>query len=245
MEFHPFSPIHFLTVLIAAAITVTLCAAGRRGAEASEFRLRSWWVRGIWVVQTLNLIYYATLRPVNFAECLPLHVCDIMGWVAGVSLATQHPWARVASVYFGICLCSQAFATPIVQVGPDTARFWLFFVGHLQIVGSAIYELAVLGFVPRWRHAGMAMVMLCLYGALMLPLNIATTWNYGFVGNSAPEAPTIIDALGPWPHRLLWLFAITLALFTGFTLVSNGVRRLNELAGGGRAGGAAPGGVER
>lgn len=231
MEFQPFSLTHALVVAVGTAVVTALCYAGLRRNQVNEPATAKAWLIFIVAVQLLNIAYFVIKRPFRFDDGLPLHLCDLMGWVAVLSLGSRHRWARVACVYFGLCLCLQAFVTPIVTEGPQTVRFWLFFVSHLQIVGSAVYELVVRRFQPTFPDALRAMVMLCVYGAITIPLNIATGWNYGFTGNTTPEAPTIIDRLGDWPLRLVWLFAITLSLFLAFTLLVKQARRLQAAMG--------------
>jgi uncharacterized membrane protein YwaF len=41
------------------------------------------------------------------------------------------------------------------------------------------------------------------YVAVVLPIDLMLGANYGFVGQSKPLNPSIVDLLGPWPERLL------------------------------------------
>jgi uncharacterized membrane protein YwaF len=52
------------------------------------------------------------------------------------------------------------------------------------------------------RDYGIACAGAAAYVAIILPLDLAFGWNYGFVGPSKPEVLTLVDALGPWPERL-------------------------------------------
>ena len=45
----------------------------------------------------------------------------------------------------------------------------------------------------------------------MLPLDLWLGANYGCVGPSRPEVPTIVDFLGPWPERVGVIMAIVAA----------------------------------
>jgi uncharacterized membrane protein YwaF len=47
------------------------------------------------------------------------------------------------------------------------------------------------------------------YVLVVLPVDLVTGWNYGFVGPSSPEVPSIVDFLGPWPQRLALIVAIS------------------------------------
>jgi uncharacterized membrane protein YwaF len=47
---------------------------------------------------------------------------------------------------------------------------------------------------------------------LVLPLNVLLGANYGFVGNSRPDNPSIVDLLGPWPGRLIIIVLLVAAV---------------------------------
>jgi hypothetical integral membrane protein (TIGR02206 family) len=131
-----------------------------------------------------------------------------MGFVACLALLTDFRWLRTTTVFLGLALCTQAFITPVVRVGPVDIHWWYFWLGHTAIVGGAAYLIAVDRYRPTLADLGLACLTLAAYVGWILPLNIAKGWNYGFVGNPPPRddaPPTIIDALGPWPDRVYWL----------------------------------------
>jgi uncharacterized membrane protein YwaF len=61
--------------------------------------------------------------------------------------------------------------------------------------------------------------------AIVLPLDLAFDWNYGFVGPGKPEARSIVDALGPWPERLAVIFALVAGVMALLLLPWKLVRR--------------------
>jgi uncharacterized membrane protein YwaF len=74
-------------------------------------------------------------------------------------------------------------------------------------------------FRPRaWDFAMITLVM-CLYGAMVIPLDVIMGFNYGFVGNAQPDTPTAVDILGPWPLRLVWMFLAVHGLFLVLTVI--------------------------
>jgi hypothetical integral membrane protein (TIGR02206 family) len=146
-------------------------------------------------------------------ESWPLHICDLAVWIAPAALLTQKRWLRTLLYFFGIGLSTQAFLTPVVQGGVGGIRFWLFWIGHTQIVGSAIYDVAALGYRPRWRDVVLAFGALVAYAIAITPLNLAFGVNYGYIGDSRPLRPTVIDRLGPWPWRLIPMMGMAIAVF--------------------------------
>jgi hypothetical integral membrane protein (TIGR02206 family) len=107
--------------------------------------------------------------------------------------------------FWGFSLSTQALLTPDLVSGPGTLAFWIFWVMHVLIVGGAVYILVVRGYRPTWRDCLFAIGMAWVWLILIFTLNWVTGYNYGYVGNAKPSQPTLIDYLGPWPLRVLWM----------------------------------------
>ncbi len=225
MGFSPFGVVHAITFVACAGVLVWCALAGYRawvwdgrkgvGIEGGHVaRARFGLLLACIVIQAANLIYFALPANRDLSQSLPLHLCDLAGLLAIAALA----WPRVRTLSmllyaWGVGLSTQAFFTPVVPTGPDTLRFHLFFVSHLAVVGPALFLIASRLYRPRAMDVLPAFALTALYGGLMIALNMSTGWNYGYVGNATPEKPTVIDALGPWPLRLLPLGAIILTLY--------------------------------
>ncbi len=210
-RFTSFGVFHLVVFVLAVVLIVGSCALGRRWrGMVKEKRLRTAWIVFTLAWQAFAVAWW--VAPMNFADdVLPLHVCDIAAWVAPLALAMQTRWLRAWLYFWAIGLSTQAFFTPVIQEGAGDARFWLFWIGHLQIVGSAIYDVAVLGYRPKIRDLAVVVTISLVYAAVMLALNIAFGWNYGYLGRGSPDAPTLIDHLGAWPFRLLPLVSLGVA----------------------------------
>lgn len=212
-QFSLFGPLHVVTVAVLLGAMAAAIVLGRRWRGTTRERvLRHAWIGATFVWQTISVVWY--LWPTNFdiVESLPLHMCDLAAWVAPFALLTQKRLLRALLFFWGIGLSTQAFFTPVVDGGIDTFTFWLFWVGHTQIVGSAVYDLGVLGYRPTWRdYLSVTAVNLAAL-AVILPFDLWTGTNYWYVGNMRPEHPTLIDRLGPWPLRVVWMFLIAQAV---------------------------------
>ncbi|QKK09039.1 MAG: TIGR02206 family membrane protein [Planctomycetota bacterium] len=161
------------------------CGSGRRS------RGRRW-----------RLVWYLLPRNFDWYESLPLHLCDLAAWVAPLALLTQLRWLRSLLYFWGIGLSTQAFFTPVVEGGYGHFSYWLFFVGHLHIVGSAVYDVVVLGYRPRLRDWGVVTLLSLAWIVPVTVFNVLMDVNYGYTGNTAPGGTTLIDYLGPWPWRI-------------------------------------------
>ncbi|MEM1330003.1 MAG: TIGR02206 family membrane protein [Planctomycetota bacterium] len=224
MDFAMFTRMHLYVVLVSTTFVVGACLLGRRWRDTPRERwFRHAWGVGIIVEQVIHNIWW--LQPERFdpGVSFPLHFCDLAAPLAAIVCFAPWRWARALLFYWAIGLSSWAFITPVLTEGPGHELFWMFWLNHVQIVGTAIYELVVRGFRPGWRDLRTGLLGTGIYAGLMLPANLAFDVNYGYLGPGGAGGGTPIDALGPWPWRL-----VTLALLVGLgmTAMTFGARAL-------------------
>ncbi|MEX2218412.1 MAG: TIGR02206 family membrane protein [Phycisphaerales bacterium] len=203
-DFAPFSPPHAAAVAVCAGMMVAACRLGRRFGRGSarERRLRIAWGVAIVAMALARAGWYFLPSRFDITSSLPLHICDLGLAVAALAMLTGwRPWQTLL-YFWGIGLSTQAFITPTLNFGVGFAEFYLFWIGHTMVVGSAVYDLVVGGYRPRAADLALAMAATLVYVALMLPLNLWLDANYGFVGPGTPSNPTLVDAFGPWPWRV-------------------------------------------
>jgi hypothetical integral membrane protein (TIGR02206 family) len=144
------------------------------------------------------------LLPQNFAlgRSLPIHICDLTALLVPVTLLChQRIWA--ALLYFwGIGFSLQGLITPDLALGLYHPLFWLFWLHHASIVGTAVYMIVVHRFRPTRRDYWWAVRGGFIYLIFVFPLNIRFGFNYGYLGNAEPSQPSLIDWLGAWPWRV-------------------------------------------
>jgi len=226
-----FSPTQFAAFTAAHAVVASACLAlmvasavlGRRWrGTPNERRLRFAWIWFTIGWQAGAVTWY--LLPTNFDphNSLPLHLCDLAAWLVPIALWTQRRFPMALLYFWGVGLSTQAFFTPVLRQGYATAEFWMFWVGHLQIVGSAVYVVAVMGLRPTLGDlarsiACSAVVLTCIILAnqVIIPAAFGVeSSNYWYVGNLDTGARTIIDALGPWPWRIGWIVLLAASAMT-------------------------------
>jgi hypothetical integral membrane protein (TIGR02206 family) len=216
-EFRPYSPTHLKALLGFALLTIILVGLGRRYRVPQQ---RSWFDRTLGVVSLLLWLFAngweLLASPINWYHALPLHVCDLTWLNASAVLLTDRRFYRSLSYFGGLGLSIQGFLTPALADGPASPNFWFFWLSHGAIAGTAIYDIAVHHFRPTWRDCLGSMLAVLPYLAIVLPINIAFGFNYGFVGNAAPTQATLIDVLGPWPERIV---AIVLLVWVAMLLM--------------------------
>lgn len=219
-EFRAFGPLHLASLVVWLGLLVAVVRLGWRWRDRPRERLLRRAI-GVSILVTQSLAEVWWKLPANFdpRESFPLHVCDLAVWAACVAMLTDWRWPRTVVYFMGLGLSTQAFLTPIVQVGPAQVRYWLFWIGHTQIVGTAVYLLVVCRYRPGLRDYLLAVGLTAAYVALILPVDLLMGWNYGYVGPSVPDAPTLLDRLGPWPGRVVLMALMVWAVFTVMWLV--------------------------
>lgn len=206
--FEPFSLFHVVTAVVFVSVIVLACLAGRANDGNHERRVRLTWVGFTVITQLIGMVWY--LLPANFDPMVsyPLHVCDLAAWFVPLALLTGDHRARAMLYFWGIGLSSQAFFTPVLSEGYNDAKYWFFWLGHTQIIGGAVYDAWVRGYRPTLPHFRFAIIAGLLYTTAMAGFNEMIGANYCYVGRTLPDKQTILDALPPWPWRVLVLMAL-------------------------------------
>ncbi len=204
-SFHAFSALHAATLAVLAALMLAAIVARRRRPRPAAERAVALGFLAAWLT-TYAYLLWPPLR--DLPTTLPLHLCHLAALNAPLVLLTGWRPLRAIQYFWGLALCTQAMITPALAEGPALYPFWFFWTYHGMAVGVPLYDVFARGFRPTWRDYGLACAVTLAYGAMILPLDLAFGWNYGFLGPSKPGVPSIVDFLGPWPERLLAICAI-------------------------------------
>jgi hypothetical integral membrane protein (TIGR02206 family) len=233
-DFTPFSAMHALVVVAFAAVTTAAVLLGRRYRFSPGRLLVERFVgcSSLLLFVAINQELWLHTERFEAKRSLPLHVCDLTLLLIPLVLAFNWRPARVILYYFGLGLSTQGFITPDLHEGPAHWPFWSFWLLHFIVVGTAIYDVAARGFRPTWKDLRFAMMVSIGYVAILLPIDAMFGWNYGYVGPSKPEQPSLIDVLGPWPWRVPLMVGMGFVVFTLMTLPWEVVRRRTALRGG-------------
>lgn len=217
LQFQNFSTLHLLTVCGFGVLWALLAGVGRMVAGSV---LESHWRSGLCVSLAVAwaVANGVQLAPGYFvaASNLPLQACDLAGILAPLALWRRTRLLLGVLYFWGVGFSVQAILTPDLAEGPAQAEFWMFWVPHANLSGAACYALVVERFRPGWRECLQAYGLAVLYLVLILPFDLVTGFNYGYVGPQTLEQPTLLDALGPWPWRIAGMMAVAL---TGFVLL--------------------------
>lgn len=211
-RFAPFGLLHLATVTTLAAIVAGLCLVGLRlqGSRAGRRYERgiALLVAGLWVAyQVYDHVKYGFDPRWSF----PLQLCDFSAVIAALAFAWPQRTLHALAYFWGLALTSQAVVTPDLQGGPTTLAFWAFWLYHTFVIGAGVYVIVVRRFRPAWPDLRLAIVVGVAYAAAMFTIDAAFGLNYGYLGRDRPGQPSLLDVLGPWPWRALWMVLLAAA----------------------------------
>ncbi|MEO0631359.1 MAG: TIGR02206 family membrane protein [Planctomycetota bacterium] len=144
-SFAPFSLMHAVVVAVLSVLTLAVVGSSRRLDTAQRNRRRLRLGLAMLGVQVIYQFYWLVVRS-GSGESLPLHLCDVAGAVAVLAFLLPIRLFRSLLYFWGIGLSSLAFIIPVLEEGPVSPAFWLFWLSHWVIVGGAVYLVAVDGF---------------------------------------------------------------------------------------------------
>jgi hypothetical integral membrane protein (TIGR02206 family) len=214
-DFTPFGLVHFLVVCVCALLLVALARFGRGTHDkADERRTRR-------ALAIFALVYWAAYNTwwnwdgLDLRTGLPLQACDVSGLVAPFALLSLNRWLRATLYFWAFAFATQAFIQPTLSDGPAHVVFWAFWIAHLAILACAVYDVTVLGFRPDWSDFARAAIVAVAWGAVALSADLMLGANYGYIGNppAGTRIPPLVEALGPWPQRLLVIAALAALTF--------------------------------
>ena len=214
-DFESFGVQHVVTVVTVGALIAGMCWMGRtlRGTKAGK-RYDIALATCVWLLWISYQVYDYVQYGFEPGNTLPLQMCDLVAVFAALVFARPTRGLQSLAYFWGLALSSQALITPDMAGGPDSISFWWFWLYHVFVVGAGVYVVVVQGFRPQWKDLRFAVLMGVLYVAAVFTINAIFDLNYGYVGRPTPARPTLVDLLGPWPLRVLFMVLLGAAAMT-------------------------------
>lgn len=218
--FVPFTAMHGITVAICLALIAALAMLGRALRETrSEPHLRH-------AIAAFAIVFWIVYNTwwnwggLDLYSGLPLHFCDVLGLLAPIALLTLYRPLRATLYFWAFAFTLQGFIQPVLAIGPGHFVFWSFWMAHTIILGCAVYDLVVGGFHPDWSDFRRAAITSFCYVLVAVPVNMLLGANYGYIGNPPPERtiPPMVEALGSWPGRIVYMAALAALAFIALLL---------------------------
>lgn len=229
-EFHAFTSFHYLVLTLCVGSFIAFCVAGRvmlkhdqlHGSNCEQtFRRALAWT----IIATQAFFFLRRLTPMHWdlQDSLPMHLCRWTVWIAAWAMFSLNPKMRALLLFWGLGLSTQAFFSPMITYGLGDMGFWIYWLNHTQIVGAAIYDLAVLGYRPNRRDLYFAMIWGLIYALFTIGLNFVLSTNYSYLGQGDYTMTSVVDKLGPYPQRMIWMVLGGLFVFVLIYLFSAGM----------------------
>jgi hypothetical integral membrane protein (TIGR02206 family) len=215
MPFQPFSREHLAAVAIGICITSAMLVTAKSKNQHRPLITRILAFTNL-AAYPLNLIAWQTHdQAVGLENLLPLHLCDIAAFIAGLALLTGNYLLRTLTYFWGLAATLQALITPAISADFLSPPFISFFVQHFAIVAAAIHIPLVEGWRPKsplWKSPFDAYLAAFGYMVFSIAINQWLGTNFGFTSRP-PENASMIDHLGPWPWYLASFQPLAFTLF--------------------------------
>jgi hypothetical integral membrane protein (TIGR02206 family) len=221
-KFHPYTLTHLCVVLVFLAFVVAMVWMRRSDVVADDPPLRRRMDRIIgWIcLAGACFVQLVTLWPSRFdyRASLPLHICDIVMFIAPLALLLHWRSLRSIAYFWGLGLSSISFIYPDLWFGPGHFQFWVFWTGHACIVGAALYDITGCGFRPKWHDYRFIAWFSILYVLILLPIDAHFHLNYGYIGKTYGGQRSPTDFLGVWPWRVPLMLLMALGVMFALLL---------------------------
>jgi hypothetical integral membrane protein (TIGR02206 family) len=151
------------------------------------------------------------------AYALPLQLCDVVAFVAAAALWFRRPLLVELTYFWGLAGTANGLISPDLPDHFPSYLFLQYFIAHGAIVAAALLLVVGLRITPR-RGAVLRVVALTLaLVAVDAAANAMTGGNYMYLRRT-PDAPNVLDLMGPWPVYLVAASVIALAFFVALDL---------------------------
>jgi len=172
-----------------------------------------------------TLAGWARQGQLEYLDLLPLHLCDMLIFVAVYALASRRALACEVLYFWAGAGTTLAMFGPDVYAGFPDPGFLSFFALHGLVVASAAVLVFGFGCRPRPGAPWRVFLLTNAYAAAVGLVDLALDANFLFL-RGKPAAPTLLDWLGPWPVYLAAAEALAAASFAALDLPFRAGRRL-------------------
>jgi len=204
------SSAQLLVLAMVAAGSAVLCTAARLRPGS--------WVNPCVRVLAVRLVAsevawwaYAAVHRLPLSVALPLHLCDIAPLVAAVALWTRWRPAAEIAYFWGLAGCTMALLTPDLAYAPGSFLFLQYVLEHGLTVVAALLLPIGLGLGPRPGAPVRVTLATAALAVVAGAADVLTGGNYMYLRH-APESPTLLSWLGPWPWYIGGAAVIAAAL---------------------------------
>jgi hypothetical integral membrane protein (TIGR02206 family) len=221
-----FGPDHLGALVLTVLATIGLIRLVRSGPETRVSTAVRFGLATLLLGATATtLLGWARQGRLQWLDLLPLHLCDLLIFVAVYALVTRSALACELLYFWTGAGTALAMLAPDVEVGFPDPAFLSFFALHGLVVASAAVLVFGFGRHPRPGAPRRVFLLTNAYAAVVGLVDLALGANFLFLCGK-PAAPTLLDWFGPWPTYLVVADALGAMLFLALALPFRAGKRL-------------------
>jgi hypothetical integral membrane protein (TIGR02206 family) len=160
----------------------------------------SWWI--VWLPLRGNW---------SPAFALPLQLCDLAAFIAGIALLWPRPILDELTYFWGLGGTLQALLTPDLEEHFPSYPYWQFYLAHGGVIVAALFLVVGLRRTPRPVAVARVFGITLALAVLDALVDLATGANYLYLRHP-PLNTSLLDYMGPWPWYVLTGAVLALAL---------------------------------
>ena len=210
--FHAYSVTHLLPVLFFTLLGILLIRLFRYRPESIKLSVALILTLTMMASLIIWMIWKAIHNKFDWAEDLPFHLCNILPFLLYFALIKRSKFLFAILYFFVIVGTFQAIITPDLKEDFPHFIYFRYWIIHCGLVVSVVYIMSVLQWKINFKDLKNAIVAANIYLVFSLIINLITGGNY-FFSMRKPDAPSLLDYLGPWPWYLLTGEFVMMALF--------------------------------
>ena len=216
-EFHPWSPSHFVVIILTIGLPLVLAIFVHRTKSPRLERSIRLTISALLLINYVAYVFVARNFGVDhWYKLLPLQLCDwAMIVIIGALWSGNRRWLEVA-YFWGIGGTLQAIITPNLRFGFPDLRFISFFVAHSGIIIGIVFLMLIYGFRPHAIGIVRTFLWTEVYFVVAFTVDLLTGENYGFLLHK-PEAASLLNFLAD--SRPLYLLEFHALAFLFFCLL--------------------------
>jgi hypothetical integral membrane protein (TIGR02206 family) len=163
---------------------------------------------GLLAVESSWWLYWLPLRGGwSPATGLPLQLCDLAAFIAGIALLWPRPILVELTYFWGLGGTLQALLTPDLKERFPSYPYWQFYLAHGGVILAALILVVGLRLGPVPRVAALTLGLALVDGLV----DLATGGNYLFL-RQPPGNVSLLTYMGPWPWYLASAAVLALAV---------------------------------
>ncbi|MFQ6113099.1 MAG: TIGR02206 family membrane protein [bacterium] len=211
-SFDLFGEQHLLVMSIILALTIGIPYFVKKAHSEQVTQMVALSLASILMLAKVCEPIYRILSGRTWLTVLPLHLCDIGGFLICIMLINRNYFLYELAYFWALGGTVQAVLTPDLIEGYSTIDFLIYFVVHGLIIISVIYATVVFKYRPTLKSIWRTFLTTLLYTLVIIPVNLLLNTNFLYICRK-PKNPSLLDYLGPWPWYVLSLAIIAPVIF--------------------------------